>query len=68
MICALGHSLTEAVVHLEQQGVTVRSIEARSKRPIPIGAEARVVRQQLAKDGQVLLTYAWFITEPNISQ
>ena len=65
MTCVLGRSLTEAVNRFEKQGLVVRTIELRSKKGVP-GGEARVVRQQLAENGQMLLTYAWFITKPNI--
>lgn len=67
MINVLGRELDDATKRLQELGFTVEVREARSKKGVPNG-KPYVVRQQQTGQAQVTLTFASFITEPNIPQ
>ena len=64
MINVQGLPLSRAKELLANEGVAVSCREARSKKGVPDGTDARVIRQTLLEDGRVLLIYAIFRTEP----
>lgn len=67
MISVLGRELDDAVKRLQELGFMVELHEARSKKGVPNG-KPYVVRQKQTEQARVALTYASFITEPNIPQ
>ena len=64
MISVLGLPLDRAKALLESSGWTVTLEEARSKKGVPGGTDARVIRQTQTGDSTAALVYAVFRTEP----
>ena len=62
MISVLGYELSRAEEILRAEGFSVFSEEVRSRKGI-CGNEARVVRERLIGDREILLTYAVFKTD-----
>lgn len=62
MISVLGYELSRAEEMLRAEGFSVRSEEVRSRKGL-CGNEARVVRECLVGDRDILLTYAVFKTD-----
>ena len=50
---------------LAREGVTVTEQEARSRKGVNDGSDARVIRQDIWDETHVTLIYAVFRTEPN---
>ena len=67
MISVLGLELDDATKRLRELGFTVELQEARSKKGVPNG-KPYVVRQQQTGQALATLTFARFMTEPNIPQ
>lgn len=63
----LGRELDDAIKRLREHGFAVETIEVRSKKGVTNG-KPYVVRQQQTGQAQVTLTFANFVTEPNIPQ
>jgi len=61
----LGLSPARAKALLEQQGVAVSLEEARCKKGVEGGTQARVIRQTQTDDTHASLVYAVFRTEPS---
>lgn len=61
----LGLPLDLARELLEREGVCVTAEEVRSKKGVPDGRSARVVRQTEIDETHAALLYAVFRTEPN---
>jgi hypothetical protein len=61
----LGLPLDLACATLEREGVFVTLEETRSKKGVPDGTGARVVRQTALGENRAVLLYAVFKTEPN---
>ena len=64
MISVLGLPLDRAKQLLEGSGWTVTLEEARSKKGVPGGTDARVIRQTQTVESTAALVYAVFRTEP----
>ena len=64
MISVLGLPLDRAKQLLEGSGWTVTLEEARSKKGVPDGSDARVIRQTQLDEATVMLIYSVFRTEP----
>ena len=65
MTSVLGFPLGDAVERLTQEGCAVNTVEVRSKKGVPSGNDARVIRQTETNSGDVTLCYSVFQTEPN---
>ena len=64
MTSVLGLSIERASELLADEGFRVTLEEARSKKGIEGATQLRIIRQSEAKDGNILLVYAAFQTEP----
>ena len=64
MINVQGLPLSRAKELLANEGVAVSCREARSKKGVPDGTDARVIRQTQLDEATVLLIYSVFRTEP----
>ena len=64
MINVLGLGLDRAKQLLDDAGWAVTLDEARSKKGVPGGTDARVIRQTQTGESTVALVYAVFRTEP----
>ena len=64
MINVLGLPLSRAKELLADEGVAVLCQEARSKKGVPDGSDARVIRQTQLDEATVMLIYSVFRTEP----
>ena len=62
MISVLGYELSRAEEMLRAKGFSVRTEEVRSRKGL-CGNEARVVRERMIGDREILLTYAVFKTD-----
>ena len=65
MTNVIGLPLSVACATLEREGVLVTSEETHSKKGIPDGTSARVIRQTIFDESHAALLYAVFKTEPN---
>lgn len=61
----VGLPLDRAEALLTAQGISVSFEEARSKKGVPGGTQARVIRQQMTDDTHAALVYSVFRTEPD---
>jgi len=61
----LGLPLELAREILLGEGVSVTCLEARSRKGVPDGTDARVIRQTVLDENHASLLYAVFRTEPN---
>jgi hypothetical protein len=64
LISVLGLPLDHAKELLAAQGITVSAEEARSKKGVHDGTEARVIRQTMTDETHATLVYSVFRTEP----
>lgn len=64
MISVLGLPLERAKELLAAEGIEVTIIEARSKKGVPGGTDARVIRQTQTGEAKLILVYSVFRTEP----
>ncbi|MEZ4509737.1 MAG: hypothetical protein R2912_13630 [Eubacteriales bacterium] len=65
MIDVLGLPIERATQLLEQAGYAVSAVEARSKKGVDDGSDARVIRQDRTDETHITLMYAVFRTKPN---
>ena len=65
MTNVLGFPLGDAVETLKEAGWQVKTVEVHSKKGVPGGNDARVIRQIETNPQEVTLCYAVFQTEPN---
>ena len=64
MTSVLGLSTERAIELLADESLTVTLEETRSKKGVEGATQRRIIRQSEPKDGNVLLVYAAFQTEP----
>jgi hypothetical protein len=67
LISVVGLPLERAEALLSAEGISVSFEEARSKKGVQGGTEARVIRQQMTDDKHATLVFSVFRTEPNDS-
>ncbi|HWQ98681.1 MAG TPA: hypothetical protein VN538_11400 [Clostridia bacterium] len=67
MISVVGLSPERAEALLSAEGISVSFEEARSKKGVQGGTEARVIRQQMTDDKHATLVFSVFRTEPDDS-
>lgn len=67
MTSVLGFPLDRAIEVLQSEGYCVETEEARSKKGVLDGTEQRVIRQSEQSGNKVVLVYALFKTEPNVT-
>ena len=65
MISVVGLPPERAEALLSAEGISVSFEEARSKRGVQGGTEARVIRQQMTDDTHATLVFSVFLTEPD---
>jgi hypothetical protein len=65
LISVVGLPIDRAEALLSGQGISVSFEEARSKKGVHGGTEARVIRQQMTDDTHATLVYSVFRTEPD---
>jgi len=65
LINVLGLPLELAKEKLERDGVTISTLEIRSKKGVEGETEARVIRQENTDENHTVLSYAQFRMKPN---